>query len=60
MSNDQTEHQLIPKLLLRVSVREPHDILVSDTNYGGLKDATDKMVKILSVLQHCAHCCHLN
>ena len=32
-----TEPQLVPKLLLQVSVRELHNNLVSDTIYGGLK-----------------------
>ena len=36
---DQTEPQLVPKLLLQVSVRELHNSLVSDPNDGGLKDA---------------------
>ena len=40
--DDQTEPQLVPKLLLQVSVREPHNSLVSDPNGGGLKDARDK------------------
>ena len=40
--DDKTEPQLVPKLLLKVSVREPHIILVSDPNDGGLKDARDK------------------
>ena len=35
MFDDQTEPQLVPKLLLQVSVRELHNILVSDPNYGG-------------------------
>ena len=34
-----TEPQLVPKLLLQVSVRELHNNLVSDTLYGGLKEA---------------------
>ena len=33
---DQTEPQLVPKLLLQVSVRELHNSLVSDPNDGGL------------------------
>ena len=37
MLDDQTEPQLVPKLLLQVSVRELHNSLVSDTNDGGLK-----------------------
>ena len=36
-----TEPQLVPKLLLKVSVRELHDNLVSDTYNGGLKEARD-------------------
>ena len=39
---DQTEPQLVPKLLLQVSIRELHNILVSDPNDGGLKDARDE------------------
>ena len=37
MFDYQTEPQLVPKLLLQVSVIELHNILVSDTNDGGLK-----------------------
>ena len=36
--DDQTEPQLVTKLLLRVSVRELHNSLVCDPNYGCLKD----------------------
>ena len=36
--DDQTEPQLVPKHLTRVSVREMHNSLVSDQNNGGLKD----------------------
>ena len=32
MFDDQTEPQLVPKLLIQVSVRELHNILVSDPN----------------------------
>ena len=39
MLYDQTESQIIPKLLLQVSARELNNRLVSDTNDGGLKDA---------------------
>ena len=42
MFDDQTEPQLVPKLLLRVSVRELYNSLVSDPNYGGLKDSRDE------------------
>ena len=47
MLDDQTETQLVPKLLLQVSVRELHNILVSDPNDGGLKDAWDEYGKII-------------
>ena len=39
MFDDQKEPKLVPKLLLQVSVRELHNILVSDPNDGGLKHA---------------------
>ena len=39
MLDDQTEPQLVPKLLLQVSVRELHNSLVIDNNDGGMKDA---------------------
>ena len=45
--DDQTEPQLVPKLLLQVSVREPHNSLVSDPNDVGLKDARDEDGKII-------------
>ena len=45
--DDQTEPQLVPKLLLQVSVRELHNSLVSDTNDGGLKDSRDEYGKII-------------
>ena len=44
---DQTEPQLVPKLLLQVSVRELHNSLVSDPNDGGRKDARDENGKII-------------
>ena len=47
MLYDQTEPQLVPKLLLQVSVRELHNILVSDPNDGGLKDNRDEDGKII-------------
>ena len=47
MLDDQTELQLVPKLLLQVSVRELHNSLVSDPNDGGLKDARDENSKII-------------
>ena len=37
-----TEPQLLPKLLLQVSVREIHNNLVSATKDGGLKEAIDE------------------
>ena len=42
MFDDQIEPQLVPKLLLQVSVRELHNIIVSDTNDGCLKYARDE------------------
>ena len=42
MFDDQTQPQLVPKLLLQVSVREPHNSLVRNPNDGGLKDARDE------------------
>ena len=47
MLDDQKEPQLVPKILLRVSVREPHNSLVSDLNDGGIKDARDEDGKII-------------
>ena len=44
---DHTEPQLVPKLLLQVSVRELHNSLLSDPNDGGLKDARDEDGKII-------------
>ena len=45
--DDNTEPQLVPKLLLQVSVRELHNSLVSDPNDGGLKDASDEDGEII-------------
>ena len=42
MFDDQIEPQLVPKLLLQVSVRELHNILVSYPNDGGLKGSRDE------------------
>ena len=39
MFDDQIEPQLVPKLLLQVSVRELHNSPVSDPNDGGIKYA---------------------
>ena len=47
MLDDQTEPQLVPKLLLQVSVREIHNSLLSDPNDVGLKDAWDEDGKII-------------
>ena len=44
---DQTEPQLVPKLLLQVSIRELPNSLVSDPNDGGIKDARDEDGKII-------------
>ena len=45
--DDWSEPQLVPKLLLQVSVRELHNSLVSDPSDGVLKDARDEDVKII-------------
>ena len=47
MLDDQTEPQLVPKMLLQVSGIELHNSLVSDPNDGGLKDARDENGKII-------------
>ena len=47
MLYDQTEPQLVPKLLLQVSVRELHNSLVSDPNYGVIKYSRDEDGKII-------------
>ena len=47
MLDYQKEPQLVPKLLLQLSVRELHNSLVSDPNDGGLKDARDEYGKII-------------
>ena len=44
---DHTEPQLVPKLLLQVSVKELHNSLVRDPNDGGIKDARDEDDKII-------------
>ena len=45
--DDQTKLQLVPKLLLQVSVRELHNSLVSNPNDGGLKYARNEDGKII-------------
>ena len=47
--DDQTESQLVPKLLLPVSIIELHNILVSDPNDGGFKDARDEDDNIIII-----------
>ena len=42
MLDDQTEPQLVPNFLLRMSVIELHNSLVSYPNYVGLKYARDE------------------
>ena len=37
--DEQIEPQMVPKLLLQVSVRELNDIIVSDLNDGSIKEA---------------------
>ena len=43
----QTEPQMVPKLLLQVSVRELHNILVGNPNGGGIKEARDEENNII-------------
>ena len=45
--DDQTEPQIVPKVLLQVSVREINNILVSDTNYGGIIEESDEENNII-------------
>ena len=40
-NDDQVEPQLVPKLLLPVSVRELHNITVIPLEEGGLKESRD-------------------
>ena len=47
MLDDQIEPQLVPELLLQVSIRELHNSIVSDLNDGGIKDARDEYGKII-------------
>ena len=47
MFDDQTEPQLIPKVLLQVSVRKLYNRLVSYPNDGGLKEARDENDNII-------------
>ena len=47
MFNDQTEPQLVPKCLPQVSVRELHNSIVRDPNYGSLKYARDEYDNII-------------
>ena len=42
MFDNQTEPQLVPKLLPQVSLRKLHNSLVSYINNDGLKDARDE------------------
>ena len=54
MFDDQIELQLVPKLLLQVSVRKIHNSLVSDPNDGVLKytrDEDDNIIIVYSTLR---------
>ena len=62
MFDNHTEPQLVPKLLLPMSVRELHNSLVSDPNDGGLKDDRGEDDNIIisdstlcSLLPKCLH-----
>ena len=43
----RTEPQLVPKLLLHVSVRELHNNIVSNTVNGGLTESRDEYYNII-------------
>ena len=45
--DDQTEPQMVLKLILQVSVRELHNKIISDTNYDGIKKARDEENSIM-------------
>ena len=47
MFDDKIEPQLVPKWLLQVSVRELHNSLFSDPNYGGIKDSRNEEKNII-------------
>ena len=47
MFDYQTEPQIVPKLLLQVSVRELHNSLVIDPNDGVMKDFRDEYDNII-------------
>ena len=47
MFDDKTKPQLVPKVLLQVSIRELHNSLVRNSNDGGLKDARDEYDNII-------------
>ena len=47
MFDDQKKSQLVPKLLLQVSVRELQNSLVTDPNCGGIKDSRDEYYNII-------------
>ena len=49
MLDDQTEPQIVPNVLLQVSVREFHNRLVSYANDGGIKDARDEDGNIIII-----------
>ena len=51
MLDYQSEPQLVPTLLLQVSVRELYNNLVSDSNDGGLKDAKEIQMQIHESVQ---------
>ena len=47
MFDDKIQPQLVPNVLLQVSVRELHNRLVSDPDDGGIKDARDEYNNII-------------
>ena len=60
MFDDKTEPQIVPKLLLQVSVRELRNRVVSDPINLASNMLGTRMVILLSVILHLVHCCNLN
>ena len=48
--DDQTEPQMVPKVLLQVSIRELYNSLVSDPIDDDLRETRDEENNILSIL----------
>ena len=55
-----TRPQIVPKLLLRLSVRELRNILVIDPDNGGLNETISTKNIPLSLIINYVHYCHPN